>query len=323
MAEFKVLITDYAWPDVSIERNVLEAIDAELVVADQSDVESLIALASDVDAIMTNWAQTPAKVIGASGKCRIVSRLGIGLDNIDVDYCTANGIPVTNVPDYCVIEVAEHALAQMLSLARKIAFYHYETQNGRYELQSGPTLRRIEGQTLGIYGFGNIGRYLARKAMGLGLKVVAYSRSRKGPMDGVDFVEFDELLARSDYVSINAPLTDETRNAFGSDAFRKMKSTAYLINTARGGLVDHAALAEALADHQIAGAALDVQVPEPPDLSLAPYNDPRVLVSPHAAFVSLESLENLRSRAATQVATRLTGGLPENVVNAATISWPD
>jgi D-3-phosphoglycerate dehydrogenase len=318
MPRFNVLLTDYAWPDVEIERQILAEIDAHLVVApkDRQDAASLVALARehDVAAIMTNWAKVPEPVIAAAPNCRIVSRLGIGLDNIDVAYCTKHGIPVTNIPDYCLIEVAEHALALLLSLSRKVAFYHHETQSGRYELQAGPKLRRIEGQTLGIVGLGNIGRKLAEKARGLGLQIVATSRKRE-PMLGVEYVELDELLARSDYVSLHTPLVPETRHMFGAAQFARMKPTAYLINTARGGLIDHAALAAALDKGQLAGAALDVQDPEPPDLSQPPYNDPRVVVTPHAAFVSEESLANLRSRVARQVAARLTGSTPESIVN--------
>src|SRR5687768_5837881 len=183
MPRFKVLITDYAWPDVEIERRTLAEVDAELIVADQSqqDAAGLAALAQkhEVDAIMTNWAKVPESVIAASPKCRIVSRLGIGLDNIDVAYCTSKKIPVTNIPDYCLIEVAEHTIALLLALARKVAWYHQATKAGRYELQAGPKLRRIEGQTLGIVGLGNIGRKVAEKALGLGLKVIATSRSGK------------------------------------------------------------------------------------------------------------------------------------------------
>jgi D-3-phosphoglycerate dehydrogenase len=202
-----------------------------------------------------------------------------------------------------------------LSLSRKVAFYHRQTSEGRYQLQAGPALRRIEGQTLGIVGLGNIGRKLAEKARGLGLKMLATSRSRREPILGVEYVTLDELLAASDYVSLHTPLTKETRHMIGAAQLARMKPTAYLINTARGGLIDHAALAAALAGGKLAGAALDVQDPEPPDLSQPPYNDPRVIVTPHAAFVSEESLANLRSRVARQVATRLTGGVPECVVN--------
>lgn len=319
MPRYHVLLTDYAWPDLNIEREILGGIDAELVVAEKGkqDASSLavLAKAKDVDAIMTNWAKVPREVIAAAPKCRIVSRLGIGLDNIDVAHCTSMNIPVTNIPDYCLIEVAEHALALILSLSRKVAFYHRETKEGRYQLQSGPKLRRIEGQTLGVVGLGNIGRKLAEKALGIGLNVIATSRSRKTPLPGVAFVPFDELLSRSDYVTLHMPLTPETRHSIGAAQLARMKPTAYLINTARGGLIDHDALLAALQSGKLAGAALDVQDPEPPDLSLPIFRDERVVVTPHAAFVSEESLANLRSRVARQVVARLTGGVPENVVN--------
>jgi D-3-phosphoglycerate dehydrogenase len=322
MPRFRVLITDYAWPDVEIERRTLAEIDAELIVAEKSrqDAKGLATLAGQhqVDAIMTNWAKVPQAVIEASPKVRIVSRLGIGLDNIDVAYCTSRGIPVTNIPDYCLIEVAEHALALLLALSRKVAFYHHETKAGRYQLQAGPKLRRIEGQTLGIVGLGNIGRKLAEKALGIGLAVIATSRSGKSGIPGVSIVPLDELLARSDYVSLHVPVTRETKHMIGAAQLAQMKPSAYLINTARGGLIDTPALAAALAAGKLAGAALDVQDPEPPDLSQPPYNDPRAIITPHAAFVSEESLADLRLRVARQVAARLTGGTPENVVNGVT-----
>lgn len=319
MSQFKVLITDYAWPDVDIERQVLAEVDAELIVAQQTDEDSLAGLASDVDGIMTCWAKVSEAVIAASPKCQIVSRLGVGLDNIDVDYCTRNKILVTNVPDYCVIEVAEHALSLLLALARKVAFFHHETKSGRYDLQSGPELRRIEGQTLGIVGLGNIGRRLAAKAMGLGLQVIACDQIQANPMEGVPFVELDALLPQSDFISLHVPLLDQTRHLIGARQLGLMKPTACLINTARGGLVDHDALAAALDEGRPAGAALDVQDPEPPDLSQPLFSDPRVIVTPHAAFSSAESLENLRRRTAQQVADRLSGAVPENVINPETM----
>ena len=136
-----VLLTDYAWPDLDIERSILHEASAELVVAEKQDPESLAQLAADCDAIMTNWAKVPESVIAAAPRCRIISRLGIGLDNIDVAAATRARIVVTNVPDYCLIEVAEHALALLFALARKVAFYHHETKSGRYDLKAGPTLR--------------------------------------------------------------------------------------------------------------------------------------------------------------------------------------
>lgn len=326
MSKFRVLLTDYAWSDLEIERRTLAEVGAELIVAPAQDETSLTQAAADVDAIMTCWAKVTPRVLAASPKLRIVSRLGIGLDNIDVGWCSAHGVPVTNVPDYCVDEVAEHTIALLLGLARKVAWYHHETKQGRYQLQSGPALRRVAGQTLGVIGLGNIGRGVARRAEALGLKVIAAARrdvsagsgsigSSASVSGSIARVPLDELLATSDYVSLHLPLVSETRRMIGANEFQRMKPTAYLLNTSRGGLVDHAALAEALATGRLAGAALDVQDPEPPDLSQPPYSDPRVIVTPHAAFVSLESLLDLRRRTAIQVATRLTGGQPENIVN--------
>lgn len=320
MSKFRVLITDYAWANLDIERRTLAEVGAEVVLPPATDEASLAQAASGVDAIMTNWAKVTSTVIAAAPKCRIVSRLGIGLDNIDVAYATQHKIPVTNVPDYCLIEVAEHALALLLAQARKVAFYHHETQQGRYDLQAGAALRRIEGQTLGIIGFGTIGQRLAAKAQALGLRILATGRTPRDLFGGMRWCELEELLQESDYISLHVPLTAETKHLIGASQLALLKPSAYLINTARGGVIDHAALAEALQRNQLAGAALDVQVPEPPDLNQAPYNDPRVIVTPHAAFVSVESLKNLRSRAARQVAERLTGGIPENVVNPDVLS---
>jgi len=315
MPQYRVLLTDYAWPDLDIERTVLAQYDAELVVAPDREMETLIRLARDVYAIMTNWSDVPAQLIDAAPKCRIISRLGIGLDNIDVRHATERGIPVSNVPDYCLIEVAEHTLALLLALARKIGVFHANARAGIYDLAAGFPLRRIEGQTLGIVGLGQIGRRVTHKAQALGLKTIATSRSRCDSHPGITWTDLNSLLAHSDFVSLHVPLTAETRNLIGAAQLARMKPTAFLINTSRGGLVDHAALAAALKADAIAGAALDVQEREPCDLSQPPYNDPRVIVTPHAAFYSEESVAELRRRVAHQVGTRLTGGRPEHVVN--------
>src|SRR3954453_22559677 len=158
MSRPKVLLTDYAWPGLDTEREVLASYGVELVVAPDRELGTLTKLAADVDAIMTNWADVPARLIDSAPKCRIVARLGIGLDNIDVRHATERGIPVTNVPDYCLTEVAEHTIALLLALARKIGVYHANVGDGRYDLAAGFPLRRIAGQTLGIVGLGKIGR---------------------------------------------------------------------------------------------------------------------------------------------------------------------
>jgi D-3-phosphoglycerate dehydrogenase len=317
---YRVLLTDYAWPDLEIERSILAEYDAELVVSPSGDPDVLKKFAPDADAIMTNWVDVREEVIDAAPKCRIISRLGIGLDCIDVHHATSRGIPVTNVPDYCLIEVAEHTLALVLALARKIHVFHANAKVGRYDLSAGFPLRRVTGQTLGIVGLGNTGRQVALRAFALGLRVLATSRSRRDSPPGVAWTELDELLAESDFVSLHVPLTGQTRHMISAPQLSRMKPSAFLINTARGGLIDHAALAEALAGGQLAGAALDVQDPEPPDLSEPPYSDPRVIVTPHAAFYSNESVAELRRRASHQVGIRLAGGRPENVVNPEVLS---
>ncbi len=311
----RVLLTDYAWSDLDLERTTLGTIDAELVVAHQQDEATLAELANDVDAIMTCWAKVTRAVIDATTNCQIVARLGIGLDNIDVARCTERGIVVTNVPAYCVREVAEHAIALMFALARNIAQFHQETKRGVYDLQSAPPIRRIAGQTFGIVGLGQIGREVARLAAANGLRVIATTRTVPDDLGDIAIVPLGELLRESDFVSLHLPLTAETKHLIDAAALEHMKPTAFLINTARGGLVDHEALADALQRQAIAGAALDVQDPEPPDLSEPPYGDSRVIVTPHAAFVSIESVEDLRRRATQQVVDRLSGVLPQHVIN--------
>ncbi len=298
MSKFRVLLTDRAWPDLSIETQVLANVGAEIVTPPAIDAATLIREAPQADAIMTNWARVTREVIVAAQRCRIISRMGIGLDNIDVAFATEQGIPVTNVPDYCLDEVAEHALALLLALGRKVGFFHQQTKAGIYDLAAGPVMERISGQTLGIVGLGAIGSRLAARAQAIGLRVLATSRAVRPAPAGVEWRSLDELLQLSDYVSLHVPATPETKHLMNRDTFALMKPTAYLINTSRGALVENAALIEALASGRLAGAGLDVQTPEPPNLSEAPWNDPRVIVTPHAAFVSRQSLANLRARSA-------------------------
>jgi D-3-phosphoglycerate dehydrogenase / 2-oxoglutarate reductase len=312
---FRVLITDRAWPDCSIERDVLKSVGAEVVEAPRTDEQTLISLARDADAIGTNWAPVTANVIRAATRCKTVARFGIGLDNISVPTATGLGIPVTNVPDYCVSEVSDHALALLLAAARNVAFFHTRTKAGEYQLSAGAPMRRLSEMTLGLIGFGHIARALFPKARALGMTVIANTRQLDDCGTGCTMVPLDELLVRSDFVSLHAPLTDSTHHMISGPQLARMKSTAWLINTSRGGLIDNAALEAALAAGRIGGAALDVFEPEPPDLSDALYKNERVIVTPHAAFVSAESLHELRLRASRQIADALEGKRPANVVN--------
>ncbi|MBW3543884.1 MAG: C-terminal binding protein [Planctomycetes bacterium] len=311
----QVLITDRAWADVRIEREILAEIGAEVIEPPASDEASLIAAAASVDAIATCWAPVTAAVIAAAPHLRAIARFGIGLDNIAVEAATARGIPVTRVPDYCVDEVSDHALALVLTFARKTAFYDRLAKRGRYELAAGPPLRRLSRQTLGLVGLGRIARALVPKARALGMQVIAHTPSGDACGTGCEMVGFEDLLARSDFVSLHAPLCDSTRRLVDDHALSRMKPTAVLINTSRGGLVDTEALWRAIEAGRLAGAALDVFDPEPPDLDHPLYRDERVLVTPHAAFLSEESLVELRTRTARSLVEVLCGRRPEHVAN--------
>ena len=313
---FRVLITDRAWPDFEIERAILADAGAELIEATATDEITLAELAKDVDAIGTNWARVTERVIRSCTNCRIIARFGIGLDNIDVGVATELGIPVTNCPDYCVSEVSDHALGLLLACARRIGFFHWRTKQGEYNLGAATTMRRLSSQTVGLIGLGHTARALVPKLRAIGFKVMAHTRS--GDSHGVDcqMVSLEELLAQSDFVSLHAPLTLETHHLINAERLRLMKPTAYVINTSRGGLIDAFALWNAIRTNKLAGAALDVFEPEPPDLNMPLYRDERVIVTPHAAFVSAESLAQLRQQATHQIVQALHGQRPDNVVNS-------
>ena len=313
---FRVLMTDRAWPDTEIESAILRDADAELIEAPSTDEATLIRLAGDVDAIATNWAKVTGEVIRRSPKCRIVARLGIGIDNIDVATATELGIPVTNCPDYCVSEVSDHALGLLLACARRIGFFHWRTKQGEYNLGAATTMRRLSEQTVGLIGLGHIARELVPKLRALGMTILAYTPSGSDHGTGCTMVSLPELLGQSDFISLHAPHAPETHHLINADRLKLMKPTAYLINTSRGGLIDPAALWIALQENRVAGAALDVFEPEPPDLSVPLYRDERVIVTPHAAFVSAESLNALRKQAISQVAQALRGERPNNIVNS-------
>lgn len=315
----RVLITDRPWADSEIERAILEPAGCAVIEAPDGEESTLIGLAADVDAIATCWAPVTSKVIDAAKRCRIIARLGIGLDNIDVDAATARDIVVTNVPDYCVDEVADHALGLLLALTRNIGFFHLRTKRGEYNLQAAPPITRLSEQTLGLIGFGRIARNLRGKALSLGMTVIAHTPSGNDYGTGCEMVELDALLTRSDIISLHAPLTDETRHLIDRAALSTIKPTACLINTSRGGLIDHAALWDALQQNRLGGVALDVFDPEPPDLSEPLFQDERVIATPHTAFVSDQSLRNLRERTARQILDVLQGREPEHVVNPAVL----
>lgn len=315
MPHHRVLLTDHPWPGIEIERDILGPYGVEIVDAPDDSEATLARLAVDVDAIATCWGQVTGKVIESACNCRVICRMGIGLDNIDIRTATSQGILVTNVPDYCVEEVADHALGLMLALARNIGFYHQRTKNGEYALPAGPPMNRLRGRRLGLIGFGRIGRAVFERARAFGLDVVASTPTGNDYGTGCPMAPLEELLSTSDVISLHAPLTDDTHHLLNTRTFAEMKPGLIVVNTSRGPLIDPDALYAAIKSGQVRGAGLDVFEPEPPDLSLPLYRHEAVIVTPHAAFVSEESVVELRKRVAQQIVAVLSGDVPENVVN--------
>ena len=314
----KVLITDYVWPSTDPEREVLEAAGIELVVAPDTSETTLADLATDVDAIMFCFAQVTGQVLESAKNCKIAARYGIGVDNVDIPKATELGIVVTNVPDYCMDEVTDHALGMILALNRRLVPHNRSVLSGGWDTVAlNQPMHRTRGATLGIVGFGRIGRSLADKAVGFGMHILTYDPLIKpgAPLDGVTAVSFDDLLKESDFISLHVPLIPSTENLISAPQLAKMKPGSILINCARGGLIDQEALAVALQSGHIAGAGLDVVEPTPPDPNSALLSQENVIITPHTAFFSQASTLELERRTAAEVVRVLNGEIPENLIN--------
>ena len=286
--------------------------------ADEPTVEGILKVASEADGLMVTYGQITVDVIAGLEKCRVIGRFGLGVDNIDIEAATKAGIAVVYVPDYCIDEVSDHAMAMLLNLARKVSFSNSLVQAGRWEMPAVTPLSRLRGRTLGLAGFGQIPRVVAPKAQAFGLKVIAFDpyidNDVAAALD-VELVDFETLLQTSDYVSIHVPMMPETENLFGADAFAQMKPDALLVNTARGPLVDTEALAKALDAGEIGGAALDVMPVEPPPADSPLLGRDNIILSPHTAFYSVEALDELQTKTARGVVDVLKGEKPVYPIN--------
>ena len=312
-----VAVADSVFPNLDPARAVLGGIGATLELATEPTPDAIVRVAAGADALLVTYAKISADMIARMSRCRIISRFGIGVDNVDVPAATRAGIVVTRVPDYCIDEVSDHAMALLLALVRKIPIANAHVHAGRWEMATVVPIHRLRGSVLGLAGFGRIPQRVAPKAAAFGLRVVAFDPYVPADVfarSGVEPVDFAELLRISDYVSIHTPLAPETYGLFDAEAFRRMKPTAYIINTARGPIVDEAALARALDAGQVAGAALDVMPNEPP-LASPLFGRTNVILTPHTSFYSEESLVELQTKAAQEVVAVLTGQAPRNPVN--------
>jgi D-3-phosphoglycerate dehydrogenase len=270
-------------------------------------------VARDADAILVTYAKLPGDLLRQLTRCKVIGRFGLGVDNIDIPAATERGITVTYVPDYCMHEVSDHAMALLLALARKIPLSNALVQAGRWEMPAVVPIHRLHGRVLGLIGFGNIPRALVPKARAFGLTVIThdpYVAQDAVKALGVENVSFDDLLARSDFVSVHAPLLPATRGLMNADAFAKMNKGALLINTARGPLVDEGALVAALDSGKLGGAALDVVAVEPLAKDSALRGRDNVILTPHTGFYSVEALDELQTKCATDVARVLSGEKP-------------
>jgi D-3-phosphoglycerate dehydrogenase len=313
---FRVVVSDQVFPSVELERAMLREIDASLEVSDGT-VDGLLAVAADADAILNTYLPLDAATLGRLTRCRIVARYGIGVDNIDVAAARAAGIEVTNVPDYCVEEVAAHTLALALALVRRIAQGDATIRAGGWGIGGLRPIRRLSGLTFGLIGYGRIARLVADHVRALGASVVVHDPYVQPWADGPLLVGFDELLEASDVVSIHAPFTPGTRHLIDAARLARMRPGAYLINTSRGPLVDLPAVVDALRAGHLGGAALDVFEVEP--LPAGTIDEvPGLIATPHMAFYSEEALEESQRKAATQVIKVLTGLPPDYPVAAAT-----
>lgn len=318
--KFKVVFTDSYHSTLEPEKDILQEINAYLVIGEYKTEDEIISATKDADALMVQHAKISRRVIENLEKCKIIARFGVGFDNVDVPAATEHGIMVANVPDYCVDEVSSHAIALIMVFSRKIVPLNNSVRSGKWtHLAAGPVYR-VKEQVLGIVGLGRIGSATARKALGLGFKVLAYDPYVFQTDLDVTFVDFDTLLQTSNFVSIHAPLTDATYHMFGKNEFRKMKKSAFLINTARGPIIDSAALYGALKAGTIAGAGIDVTEPEPllQDNPLLKLDN--VIITPHSAFYSEESQKLLQQETTRAVVAVLKGGQPRSLVNPEVIN---
>lgn len=314
------------YPVDPVEQTELDRCGARIIAIEGQQPDEILAAAADCDALLVVSSYLPGPVIERLTRCRVLARLGAGVDRIDIATATQCGIVVSNVPDFCLAEQAEHTLALLLAWGRRLPHMADAMRRGDWSARHHPEVHRIAGQTLGLVGFGASARAVAERARGFGLRLLAWARNPAKHKDaaraaGVELVELDHLLSDSDFVSIHVPLTTDTRHLLDAGRLALMKSTAVLLNTARGAIVDETALVAALRDKRLAGAGLDVF--EGIDV-FSPQHGParhalleldNVILTPHCAGSSVESTRESKLRGVRHAADVLLGHWPRHVVN--------
>ena len=317
MSRFKVVVTDYIYPSLDTEREVLAAIDAELVPCQCKTLDDARRAVAGADGVLnTYFRPLDGQVMDAMPNCRIIVRYGIGVDTINIPDATARGIMVANVPDYGIAEVSDQALAFTLALVRKLPQADRRVHRGEWDPTALKPIRRLSALTVGIIGLGRIGRVIARKLVAFGPTLVFHDPYLTADtVEGARRVDLPELFRIADVVIVQAPATKETRHLLDRQAFAAMQRRPIVVNCARGDLIDTAALIEALQTGQVSGAGLDVVEPEPlpADSPLRTFEN--VMITPHAAWYSVEALAALQRLAAEEVARALLGERPKSLLN--------
>ncbi len=313
----KVLVTDHVFAHLDVERSILEPLGAELVEAPGTSEEELVAAVSDADAMLVCYAKvTPAVVhAAADAGVRIMSRYGIGFDNIDIDAATERDVLVTYVPDYCLDDVADHAMTLLLMLARRAHHAALAVRNGEWAVPHGE-VHRLQGRRLALIGTGGIGRRMIDRARGFGIEVVGFD-PYLDPWDieAAKAETFEEAVAEADFISLHVPLTDETRHLIRAESIAQMNRAPIVINTARGPLVAMEDAAAALDSGTLGGVGLDVTEIEPPPADHPLRSHPRAVLTPHMGFYSIEAVQELQRRAAEEIARSLRKEPPDRPVN--------
>lgn len=317
-----IAITDWTFPDLDLEQTILEQAGCKILAQQCKSEAELIALVVNADAVITQFARINANVIAAMNKARAIVRYGIGVDNVDLDAARAHGIPVSNIPDYCIDEVADHTLAYILGLTRQVVTHTADLRAGHWRLAVPvQEMKALRDLTVGVIGFGRIGREVVRRLLPFKCRVLVHDPI-VAPADittaGAAAAMLDEVFSASDIITLHCPSTPATRRIIGPASLEKMKPGALLINVARGDLVDTAALVSALESKRIAAAALDVFDPEPLPADHPLRSMPNVIIAPHIASVSPTAVKKLREGAATRAAIAARRELPPNVVNGIT-----
>jgi D-3-phosphoglycerate dehydrogenase / 2-oxoglutarate reductase len=316
----KVVITDYNLPDLEVEQSYCDAAGYTLVGMKSGTEQERIDLVRDADAVITQFAPVNAAVIGAMQKSRVIVRYGIGVDNVDLKAAAAKGIPVCNVPDYCIDEVADHALAMILDLTRKMTPNAMKVKGGVWGLAVPlSAMFALKSLTVGVVGFGRIGREVAGRLRAFKCKVLVYDPLAEAAavrQAGCEPVELDALIRGSDLITLHCPSNEQTRQMINSRSIATMKTGAMLVNTSRGTLVKTEDLVAALQSGKISAAALDVTDPEPPDMNGPLVKLDNVVINSHVASCSAQAVRKLRESVVNTAGIALRGEPLPNIVNA-------